>query len=955
MMRRTFWSGLLSILSAPVWAKPKFMRGGKESTVASVTTITGADVSPASFVGGAADGTIVGAVTVNATGPAFSGTFEIDPTSPDASTFSLSSTSLPANLLTVGVLSAGTYSIRIIPTQAGAVNSGTAYPQVIIGSGAGTQIATFEIAETNGATSKGFKRFGIPLPFGAVPAGSVIKIQRGGADVPFQADGATYFSDGSLRFVVGKMRDADFSANEVRGYAIISYVGSFNNASTLTLADVTAASTFTLELTSITGATSGAISDMTASFDTMAATATRVTKYEEGPVCDSWLVWGLPTGTNHLVVEWEVTAWKDVAGAIVEIEYCAVPSQYFWSIAGKEKLTYTATLKSAGSTVQAYAGVQHVYRAQWATVRMQNDAQHGMRHWLTACPSLLYKPDKTHWVATRWAVGALDPTQTTWTNPYTGNSLTYVPGSAQSHRSGIDVGGAYAGRGVITNPDSIAFLTQNATDVRIARVSAFAGLHIPYHYRSNELRTRPGDGSADTAATIIPIILQDQRGAATPTSYYDFTADGMPAAQHASGWSGSSATFKAGYVTPAGDLTQTSGGTTWVLSGDATHAVSYSFFMYLLEGERHFMQATLDLAMNLAHQRLASTFGYNGVYPVHVMYGTGFGGAPTTAWTGIAIGNNQGGNERGNGWAALILGHAYATVPDNDVQAACFRKYHDHNMLFMGNSYGFMPQAQKDAGGYQAVVNGTTTTSVHLVSPWMTHFMTLGFLQDYFASRNATALAVGKDFGNLAVGQTEVRFGMANAYRALVVKKTKSAYNATTNPWPARGDTYLHGGVISIASSVFTCSRATYWDSLNYTNGDKVIFCGRNANDVIIATPAEISEGTVYFLVNVSGDTFQVAATAGGAPISFANYSGGAYIIAVQLQSADSVTDLRSQIVGVDADDRAPIARCALIAAHLAGNAAATQTLVDKMQTGLATPAPLDGTTWATWSYADPG
>lgn len=875
---------------------------------------------------------------------------------------------IDGRVITINVastLTAGTDPFDILVTNA--AGTLTVSASFVVSEASSEIVTPFHVAEVNGTISKGLWRGGAPFARGDVPAGSAVKIQRDESDVPDQFDALTYWDDGSLKLAIAKMRDTDFSANETRAFNYVKYVGSFDNTSSMTLSAALSGTDYKVEFTSITGSTTGSIPNQTFSLNTAAATLTRVTKYESGPVCDSWDIWGICTsdGTSgHLVVHAYYTVWKDAGGAIIEREFGFSPSLYWWSLAGKEKLTYTYTVKEGATTIQAYTSAQHIYRAQLFTPRMQDDHQHGRRHWQTACPSLLHKPNKVYWVKTG-LVPPLNTTKTSWTNPYNNAAgKTYTPGSSQSHRAAIDAAGAYQGRGMLPNSDSIAFLSQGALDTRIARVNAFVGLHVPFHYRSNANRTRPGDAGADTAATIISLILHDTRSTSTPSSYYDFSGTqggsntGMPVAIHASAHSVSSPTYKGGYVDPAGGLT--SGSTVWTLSTDSTHAVSYSYFMYLLEGERHFMLATLDLAMNLMHQRTDTQWGSRSVYPVNLLlgYGSGFGGAPTTQWAGLWP-TNASNNIRAVGWAALIMGHAYAIVPDDDVQAACFRKYHDHGMLFLGDSWSYLPQAHKDAGDFYenlrqtALTVGGVTNYIQVQSPWMGAMVALGLYCNYRATRASAALTVGNDVANKAIGFAEERIGMSAMYHGLGIKKVTALYNATTNPHPARDDNYWHGAQITIASNVITCNRNTYWFGLTYTNGDKVIFSGQNPSLNPTPTPPEVNEGQVYYMVNASGDTFQVSATVGGSPIALANYSGTQYIIAVQLQSADVITDMRTQMISGSEDAYAPMSRCVVVLANMLGYAPATTALVDKFQTALATPA-ADGSSWATWQFAVP-
>jgi len=65
---------------------------------------------------------------------------------------------------------------------------------------------------------------------------------------------------------------------------------------------------------------------------------------------------------------------------------------------------------------------------------------------------------------------------------------------------------------------------------------------------------------------------------------------------------------------------------------------------------------------------------------------------------------------------------------------------------------------------------------------------------------------------------------------------------------------------------LFTC------DAHGYSNDDRVVFWDLGAGSVL---PTGITEGTIYWVVGVSGDTFQVSATQGGAAITLTSDGGG--------------------------------------------------------------------------------
>ena len=295
---------------------------------------------------------------------------------------------------------------------------------------------------------------------------------------------------------------------------------------------------------------------------------------------------------------WYVDAWKNADGSIYSLEVGAVVAQDWWSIAGKDRLTYSAALLDGSTTIETYSGVSHPYGSQWLTCIQAATPQVGRRHWFGgAIPTLTYQRDAAAVCAT-----LLHPPLDTSLSPtsVSATPLTYVPCQSgptptdenKYHRTNIDGEGGYSGRGPITLVDAVALVRNTALDAAHARVNAHSGLSVPYHYRSNRTRTRPGDSRADVANTIIAQPLM-------PTHSGDFTAQGMPAPVEAFADGRSSSSNMDGYVGPAGGMG------VWVTqTGDASHAVPYSYGHYLYEGERYHLEAQLDHATYALHQQI---------------------------------------------------------------------------------------------------------------------------------------------------------------------------------------------------------------------------------------------------------------------------------------------------------------------------------------------------------------
>lgn len=105
-------------------------------------TITGITLSNATFTGGPASGTVVGAIAVQTTGGSFNGALSLSGT--NAGDFQIADSNLETN----GVLGNGSYSINIVATQNGAAGSPFVQPEVITGISP-NQLTTLTLVNTS--------------------------------------------------------------------------------------------------------------------------------------------------------------------------------------------------------------------------------------------------------------------------------------------------------------------------------------------------------------------------------------------------------------------------------------------------------------------------------------------------------------------------------------------------------------------------------------------------------------------------------------------------------------------------------------------------------------------------------------------------------------------------------------------------------------------------------------
>lgn len=105
-------------------------------------TITGVLLSNNSFTGGSPSGTVVGNISVTATGGSFAGSLSL--TGTNAASFQIVGNALQTN----GTVAIGTYSINIVATQGGATGSPFSQPETITGNSTSNVITAAAYATT---------------------------------------------------------------------------------------------------------------------------------------------------------------------------------------------------------------------------------------------------------------------------------------------------------------------------------------------------------------------------------------------------------------------------------------------------------------------------------------------------------------------------------------------------------------------------------------------------------------------------------------------------------------------------------------------------------------------------------------------------------------------------------------------------------------------------------------
>lgn len=128
------------------------------------------------------------------------------------------------------------------------------------------------------------------------------------------------------------------------------------------------------------------------------------------------------------------------------------------------------------------------------------------------------------------------------------------------------------------------------------------------------------------------------------------------------------------------------------------------------------------------------------------------------------------------------------------------------------------------------------------------------------------------------------RTGQTTSNVAAVVGTTITAGTATkarffsTGKASSGSTAYFHSGAIGGARFAFTAEitgEVFTAPGSAYANGDEVVFWASPGAVLPLGASSTVTEGTVYFVVSVSGATFQIALTSGGGAVNITTAGSG--------------------------------------------------------------------------------
>lgn len=396
-------------------------------------------------------------------------------------------------------------------------------------------------------------------------------------------------------------------------------------------------------------------------------------------------------------------------------------------------------------------------------------------------------------------------------------------------------------------------------------------------------------------------------------------------------------------------------------TNDASHAVAYSYFMYLLEGELHFLEAMLDHASYDAHQSPGggSVQSVAAGYAIRGLLLAGDNAyASLSIPTGIYAGLNgiwKPSNQRAIGLAINRLGMAAGVVPADHVAHNYFQKWLAQIGDWIGGSLQYMPADQKAFGAFYPKSWWDGIPGQGQIPPWFMGITALGAYNTFRLTEDTRFCDLGDCAANLPIGIfASGRNYVADTYHA-GDRPHAADWNATTNQFYGPGNApvfNLSAVVTDHANGIITMdlgegggqNQAGGW--LPAENGDQWSVSSYSGN-----VPAELTEATVYYLQNVTINasnpncTFKVSTTSNGAPITFSANSSNAFMTQWWPQAAVVAVAANPPYMP-PADTYANINAAAVEMAKTCGNAAVTSTILTNKRAFI---APIAVQNWMPW------
>jgi hypothetical protein len=448
--------------------------------------------------------------------------------------------------------------------------------------------------------------------------------------------------------------------------------------------------------------------------------------------------------------------------------------------------------------------------------------------------------DKTYWRSTGM-LGAYDldiiPTAQT-SYGYELNSM----GPIQRQNGGT---GERSDLGIMPTWHVRHFLSQSAADEQVTRVTGLMGAHLPVQLYNATTKTVPTVNN--TAYT------------------------GMPAPNKDLRWRGGSNT--SGFTDPV-NMSVTKAGWQQV---DFDHMPCFAYYPFLLTGEPQYLDLMLEMANQAVQHRYSGMGTSDALGSGYARNGTTNG----TTYYGTVIGDSD--SIREDAWSLRDLGLVVGVMPANPPQCASYPAYFKDMLeatFAKANNFNanVAPAYYRNNGMMHFRRNG----GAHIYDSWQHGYFMMACAQVTKMTESAAGMTllnhsakwfshILSSFSAWEIPHYECTARTGSAYNAPYITDDSQLYFFCSLPnlsWSSATSTFT-----------FTAPLPSGWVP---ANGDRLMWDGQEGSP-----PTNLSTFTPYNMVNVTANTFQVAATSGGAPLTLGNSgSGGTPFVQIQNRPA---------------------------------------------------------------------
>lgn len=678
--------------------------------------------------------------------------------------------------------------------------------------------------------------FGLPFKQGDIPASTYPQIKTAGGTVcPATLHSITSWPDGSMKFcgafcrVPASIAGSGTLVLQVHSGAAAPASGA-RSTSDLTAADI---KTELVGSSGLTGTWLASLSDAVANGI--------ISVLANGPAGALYRIWGaVKDGSNNahgqIVCDHYVMAMTNAAGALLGLRYLGRIMQPFCDAdpggAPAQDREFTATLKRGATTIRALQGYSSSPSVPSSTIRLCHYAsiftcgtdarwdfvQGGGSDSADCTVRVLL--DMAYLKATHlippWDLDA--PT-------FASTSANYIPMGTGAMNGATGSTGERFDIGIMTEWQVRQIRSQTVVNERVNRVN---GLAVGgWRYNMRKRATRKCVPTTDPRSTYAGL------GTIETTWRQNHFQSGQVT----------------GFVNPSPNNSPV-----WI--EDGSHRAAATYFPYLATGEPQFA----DLLAEVAFYNISSVEQGTATIPTNWPQSGGAGslrntriGAGGAVRKGAGLFFNHWGGARTSAWASRDNAYAASILPDvspdGDESRLYLRDCQEESYLAI-LEYSQRMDASWAALGIIAREIGS--------SPWMEDYLRLSLCIQADVLPGATINAVrdwmAQYYTSLYAENPEM--GNHLAYRVHWV----DGANLTSAP---RGRLFLSGFSMSFSAAT---NRATITGG-NYlpTNGDRFSYPGEGS--VTKPIPGD-PDKKIYYAVNCSGRTFQIANTLGGSPLT---------------------------------------------------------------------------------------